>query len=42
MKVVESTGDLSGIEPGVFLGQSAVSLHVEHEVSSIHTLYHKE
>ena len=39
---VESTGDLCGVESGMFLGEPAMSLHVEHEVPSIHTLYHKE
>ena len=42
MKVVEGAGDLCRIEPGVFLGEPAMSLHVEHEVTSVHTLYHKE
>jgi hypothetical protein len=42
MKEVEGQGDLSRIETSVILGKSALSLHVEHQVSSIHKLNHKE
>ena len=42
MEEIESTGYLRGVEPGVFLRQPPVSLHVEHEVTAIDTLDHKE
>ena len=42
VEVVEGTGDLSRVEPGVLLRQATMSLHVEHEVTTIDTLDHKE
>ena len=42
LEVVEGTGYLSRVEPGMLLGQSAMTLHVEHQITSIDTLYHKE
>ena len=42
VEVVEGTGYLGRVEPGVLLWQSAMTLHVEHQISSIDTLYHKE
>jgi len=42
MQKVESKADLSGIESGVILWQSALSLHVKHQISSVHKLNYKE
>ena len=42
MEEVECQSDLGGIEAGVVLRQSSVSLHVVHQVTSIHTLDHEE
>lgn len=42
MKEIEGEGYFGGVEPGMLLWQSTMALHVEHHVSSIHTLYHKE
>ena len=42
VEVVEGTGYLGRVEPGMLLWQSAMTLHVKHQITSIDTLYHKE
>lgn len=42
MEEVESQADLCRVETGMLLRETTVTLHVEHHVSSIDTLDHKE
>ena len=42
MKEVEREADLRGVEPRVFLRQTALALHVEHEVAAAHELDDEE
>ena len=42
MEVVQRQTDLGAVEPGVLLGQPALSLNVEHQVAASDKLDHKE
>jgi len=42
MKKVEGKADLGRVESSFFLVKATFSLHVEHEVTAIHKLYHEE
>ena len=42
MEEVEREADLGRVESRVLLRQSPLSLHVEHQVTAVHKLYHEE